>query len=160
MKTSLKMATTAISTPAATVLAALIGALGLVIGNFLTPLGQHLFPPNEQKGSLPQPAEPQNTQASGSAMLGHDQICWGQNAALSIGPGGSHVRSFSFTFAKPFRSVPAVTTGINVRSSGYTFAVYDAAVTETEYAGRLVETKGRDTDAAVSMSYTAIGEPK
>lgn len=139
--------------------AAIIGAIGIALGAFLTPLGQRMFAPNEPKVSLPAAVTPQNTQASGSAILGDAQICWGQNPILPKGRDG-HIRSFSFTFAKPFRSVPSVTTGINVVGSGYTFAVYNASVTESAYTGLLVEQQSRDTDVPVSMSYTAIGEPK
>ena len=147
------------SGPAATVLAALIGMIGLILGAFLTPLGQRMFAPHLEKTSLPTPSEPQNTQASGSASLGTAQVCWGQNPLLPVGSEG-HVRTFSFKFAKPFKSVPSVTTGINVVGSGYTFAVYRASVTETEYTGSLVENNSRKTDVPVSMSYTAIGDPK
>jgi hypothetical protein len=111
-----------------------------------------------EKETLPTPPPSQNTQALGCEKLGVDQICWGQNPLLPAGP--PHVRSFSFKFAKPFKSVPAVTTGINVVGSGYTFAVYKASVTETEYTGLLVENNSRNTDVPVSMSYTAIGEPR
>lgn len=149
----------AVTAPVATVLAALIALVGIVLGAFLTPFAQRLFPPNEAKTTLPAASEPRNTQASGWAMLGTAQVCWGQNPLLQPGP-ESHVRTFSFTFAKPFRSVPSITTGINVVGSGYTFAVYRASVTETEYTGFLVEANSRKTDVPVSMSYTAIGEPK
>jgi len=119
-----------------------------------------MFSPNEPKTSLPVASEPQNTQASGFAALKDKdaQICWGQDPLLKVGP--PHVRSFSFTFAKPFKSVPSVTYGINVAGSGYTFAVYNASVTETAYTGSLVEREGRKTDVPVSMSYTAIGQGK
>lgn len=145
-----------ISAPAAVIIAAVIGVLG---GAFLTPIGQRMFSPHEPKGSLPVASKAQNTQASGSAALNDAQICWGQNPILPIGPEG-HIRSFSFTFAKPFKSVPSVTYGINVVGTGYTFAVYNASVTETAYTGFLVERQGRKTDVPVSMSYTAIGPPK
>ena len=148
-----------ITVPTATIISALVTLLGALLLAFLTPLGQRLFPPNEAKPTLPTASEPQNTQASGSANLGTAQICWGQNPLLPSGP-ESHVRTFSFKFAKPFKSVPSVTTGINVVGSGYTFAVYRASVTETEYTGFLVEANSRRTDVPVSMSYTAIGEPK
>ena len=148
-----------ISAPVAVIVAALIGLLGGILAAFLTPLGQRIFSPNEAKVALPAPSEPQNTQASGSAILGGSQICWGQNPLLTPGP-ESHVRLFSFKFAKPFRSVPSVTTGINVVGSGYTFARDRASVTETGYTGFLIEGNSRKTDVPVSMSYTAIGEPK
>lgn len=108
--------------------------------------------------TLPPAPGPQNTQALGCANLGVDQICWGQTQNLPAGP--AHVRAFSFKFAKPFKAMPSVTNGINVVGSGYTFAVYRASVTETEYTGFLVENNSRKTDVPVSMSYTAIGQPK
>jgi hypothetical protein len=143
-----------ISAPTATVVAALIVLLGGILGAFLTPIGQRLFAPKESN-VLPSPAS-HSTQASGSAELGDAQICWGQNPILPKGIDG-HVRAFSFTFAKPFKSVPSVTIGINVVGSGYTFAVYNASVTQTTYTGLLVEQQSRNTEVPVSMSYTAIG---
>lgn len=148
-----------INGPIAIVIAAVLGVLGIILGAFLQPLGQKAFPPSAPTSTLPQPSSSPNTQSAGCAVLGDQQICWGQIPILPAG-NDTHVRSFSFAFAKQFRAVPAVTTGINVASSGYVFAVYNASVTETGYAGSLVEILSRKTDSPVSMSYTAIGPPK
>jgi hypothetical protein len=146
-----------VSAPTAVIVSALIGVLGGLLGAFLTPLGQRLVGPSAPTPSLPQASQQQNTQESGCADLGNQQLCWGQ---IPILPAGSdaHIRAFSFTFAKQFKMVPAITTGINVVGNGYTFAVYRGSVTETAYTGFLVEAQSRNTDVPVSMSYTAIGE--
>lgn len=118
-----------------------------------------VIPERPQPQTATPAAEHVNSEGASSSYIGENLICWGRIPTLSNG-GARHTRAFAFTFAEPFKTPPTVTYGINVVGSGYSFAVYNAQVTETGYTGRLVEVNSRESDVPVSMNYTAIGTPR
>jgi hypothetical protein len=138
------------------VLVAIIGAAGVVLGSYM---GRPPKPDQSENIPPAPPAVTENTQSSGSAFLPDGTlVCWGQ-AELTDGSGGDS-RGFAFKFKDPFAASPTVTTGINAKSGGYAYAVYNFQLTEELYAGRVVEIEYRKTSIPVTMHYFAIGLPK
>jgi hypothetical protein len=145
---------------------ALIGASALVLAAAIPPLLSFYNPPRLTKDVPEQPrqaptssATAANLESGSSEYIGANLICWGRIPILPTGS-ARHIRTFAFKFPKPFTTTPTVTNGINVKGSGYSFAVYNADVTETGYTGALVEVNSRASEVPVSMNYTAIGTPQ
>ena len=84
------------------------------------------------------------------------QVCWGR---VELGTAGDHVRSFTVAFEKPFAEPPVITISIDVKSTGYAYAIFDSTITEQSYFGNIVEVQFRKNTAPVSFSYIAIGRP-
>jgi hypothetical protein len=83
-------------------------------------------------------------------------ICFGRSELKSS---SDHTRSFDFKFKKSFAGIPSISTSIDVKSSGYAFALYDSKLDENSYTGTLVEIEYRANPSPVTMSYIAIGRP-
>lgn len=144
------------------VVVAIIGAIGLGLGSILPEIWKHFFPPvPQQSTTLPSPQDisSPNSQSTGSTHLPDGTLmCWGQ-AELTEGA-GSDSRAFAFEFKEPFAAAPTVTTGIDCKSAGYEFAVYNHQLTEKSYSGRVADVNFRKNSAPVTMHYLAVGTPK
>jgi hypothetical protein len=142
--------------------AAVIGAIGVVVGSTLPEILRDYFPPR-QKQTLPSPEQipspPPNTQSAGSTRLpGGILMCWGQ-VELTKGS-GTNWREFEFKFPEGFAAAPTVTTGIDAKGSGYAFAIYNYKLTEDIYTGQIAEIMARNNSVPVMMHYLAIGRVK
>lgn len=116
------------------------------------------------KGLLPDVIPTQTVaNANGNGQSGYMQIgdtlfCWGYATFKPTNNPNYPLFDFSFTFPKPFKGIPTVTTGLNGKTSGYAYAVYSHKATETQFGGASLEVLRRASNEPVVMNYFAIGK--
>jgi|GEM_PF-3179840 len=96
---------------------------------------------------------------SGYMQVGDTLICWGYTTVKPLtNPQYNYVFKFNFSFPKPFKGVPTVTTGINGKTNGNSYAIYYHDASETQFTGSGVDVRLQGSTDPIVMNYVAIGK--
>jgi len=94
---------------------------------------------------------------SGYMRVGDTLICWGYATVKPLSS-VNYVFKFLFSFPKPFKGIPTVTTGVNGKTNGNSYAIYHHNVSETQFNGSGTDVRLQGSTDPIVMNYIAIGK--